>query len=49
MTLSELRDALARVCDEVEGDPEVFIDIDESTSMVVGNVEIDADGDIVLC
>ena len=48
MTLSELRDALAKVSDEVEGDPEVFIDVDESTSMVVENVTIDDDGDIRL-
>ena len=40
MTLSELRDALAKVSDEVEGDSEVFTDIDESTSMVVKNVKL---------
>jgi len=49
MTLSELRNKLAELVDEVEGDPEVFIDIDESTSMVVENVAIDDAGDIVLC
>lgn len=48
MTLSELRDKLAELVDEVEGDPEVFINVDENASMAVENVIIDADGDIKL-
>ena len=46
MTLSELRDALAKVCDEVEGDPDVYIEHEDESYTQIAGIEVEDGGDI---